>query len=113
MGELVSFYSPDKEGVQSDDEAIVYAERHVEDGDEGGYGYTHCVWCSDEWPCTTAALLNIIQRNSTEKRLKIARGNTSYGGTISSLGAVGSGEMPHARESRSDGRPSWIGRGNW
>lgn len=68
MGKLVSFYSPDKEGVQSDDEAIVYAERHVEDGDEGGYGYTHCVWCGDEWPCTTAALLYM----NAELRLELS-----------------------------------------
>lgn len=109
----MSFYNPDKEGVQSDDEAIIYAGRHIEDGDEDGYGYTHCSWCGDEWPCTTASLLHIIQRDATQKRLKVARGNTSHGGRLSSLGAVGSGEMPHARKGRSDGRPSWIGRGNW
>lgn len=57
----MTFYKPEHEGVQTDDEAIVYAERHVEDGDEYGYGYTHCDWCGDEWPCTTAALLHIIQ----------------------------------------------------
>lgn len=73
MGELVSFYSPDKEGVQSDDEAIVYAERHVEDGDEGGYGYTHCDWCGDEWPCTTAALLYM----NAELRLELSKAEDS------------------------------------
>lgn len=110
----MTFYSPEKECVQNDDEAIVYAERHVEDGDEDGYGYTHCDWCGDEWPCTTAALLHILQRESSERRLKAARGNTSYGGTLSSLGALGAGEMPYSREEgRSDGRPSWVGRGNF
>lgn len=110
----MTFYKPEHEGVQTDDEAIVYAERHVEDGDEDGYGYTHCDWCGDEWPCTTAALLHIIHRDGIERRLEAARGNTSYGGRLSSSGAVGSGEMRHSREEgRSDGRPSWVGKGNW
>lgn len=73
----MSFYSPKNEGVQNDDEAIVYAERHVEDGDEHGYGYTHCDWCGDEWPCTTAALLHMnaklkLELDKAEDRLALA-----------------------------------------
>lgn len=107
----MDFYTPGHEGIQSDDEAIIHAERHTEDGDEDGYGYTHCSWCSEEWPCTAAALLHIIQRQDTERRVRAARGKASYGGRISSIGATGAGEMPHARKGRSDGLPSWVGRG--
>lgn len=48
-------------------------------------------------------------------RVKTARGNAVPGGRISSLGAVGSGPMPHARADvvKSDGRPSWVGRNRY
>ena len=59
---MTEFYRPEHRGISGDEEALSYAERHVEDGDEDGYGYTHCSWCGNEWPCTTAALLDIIQR---------------------------------------------------
>lgn len=57
----MSFYKPEHEGVQSDDQAIEYAQRHTEGIDQMGYGYTHCVWCGDEWPCTTAALWHMLE----------------------------------------------------
>lgn len=75
-----------------------------------------CKCCSDwtdECPGEWVPSDERVKITETQKRLKVARGNASYGGTLSSLGAVGSGEMPHAREGRSDGRPSWIGKGNW
>lgn len=49
-------------------------------------------------------------------RIEAARGNTVPGGRISSLGATGSGPMPHARADagvKSDGRPSWVGRNKY
>lgn len=70
----MTFYKLEHEGVQTDDEAIAYAERHVEDGDEDGYGYTHCDWCGEEWPCTTAALLHIVKKSITDLANAEARG---------------------------------------
>ena len=60
----MSFYSSDNEGIQSDDEAIIYAKRHIRSQDKYSEGY--CEWCGDEWPCTTASLLHIIRRSKDE-----------------------------------------------
>lgn len=91
----MTFYSPDKEGVQSDDEAIVYAERHTEDGDEDGYGYTHCDWCGDEWPCTTAALLYM----NAELRLELSKAEDSLASCLMLMNYTGLG-----KEGRADDR---------
>lgn len=48
-------------GIRSREEAITLAGRHVSDGDPKGYGYDHCAWCEDEWPCVTGALLEIVK----------------------------------------------------
>lgn len=68
----MSFYNPEHEGIQSDEEAIAYAERHRADHDKYAEGY--CEWCGDEWPCTTAALLHIIKKSITDLANAEARG---------------------------------------
>lgn len=57
----MSFYSPDNKGIQGHDEAIDHALHHVPDGDPLGYGYEHCAWCGNEWPCVTAALWHHLE----------------------------------------------------
>lgn len=57
----MSFYRPEDQGIKSHDEAIEYAKRHERDGDPLGYGYDHCSWCGNEWPCTVATLWHYLE----------------------------------------------------
>ena len=57
-----------------------------------------------------AVIDEVHRRRARLVALGKARGRAVPGGSISSIGASGGPPLPHSVESRSDGKPSWVGR---